>query len=320
MIQKFKDEFYWMLRESKGYFPWVRENNYRLRKFVFDRHHRQCPECHDIESVDLIRTLLNEIVFENDLIDLFFKSLLRAEIRFISRYIPQRSNEERLTGNLVSELDNSIYLVKDEFKDFSIKRYSEPKEVDFFYFDLSRGGKVEKDTGADLGFIIVIDLPDYPFTVKSVILQAKKINGNVQINGNQYETLNTFNEGNCAYLFYDMNYQTLSSPIVLKLDDYDFKKGYEASKEKGHNSFSMDFKAICDGDPLSIFLISTIIYHKFGKSHNSLEDALHYFNSLIHPDNRKKANIEFNGRVGIVSLGRRINYNINNNESLRISF
>ena len=98
------------------------------------------------------------------------------------------------------------------------------------------------------------------------------------------------------------------------------KKGYEASKEKGHNSFSMDFKAICDGDPLSIFLISTIIYHKFGKSHNSLEDALHYFNSLIHPDNRKKANIEFNGRVGIVSLGRRINYNINNNESLRISF
>ena len=135
-------------------------------------------------------------------------------------------------------------------------------EVDFFYFDLSRGGKVEKDTGADLGFIIVIDLPDYPFTVKSVILQAKKINGNVQINGNQYETLNTFNKDNCAYLFYDMNYQTLSSPIVLKLDDYDFKKGYEVSKEKVHNSFSMDFKAICDGDPLSIFLLSTIIYHK----------------------------------------------------------
>lgn len=81
---------------------------------------------------------------ENDLIDLFFKSLLCAEIRFISRYIPQRSNEERLIGNLVSELDNSICLVKDEFKDFSIKRYSEPKEVDFFYFDLSRGDKVEK--------------------------------------------------------------------------------------------------------------------------------------------------------------------------------
>lgn len=229
MIQKFKDEFYWMLRESKGYFPWVQENNYRLRKFVSDCHPRKC---HVVESVDLIRTLLNEIVFENDLIDLFFKSLLRAEIRFISRYIPQRSNEERLTGNLVSELDNSIYLVKDEFKDFSIKRYSEPKEVDFFYFDLSRGGKVEKDTGADLGFIIVIDLPDYPFTVKSVILQAKKINGNVQINCNQYETLNTFNEGNCAYLFYDMNYQTLSSPIVLKLDDYDFKRATRHQKKR----------------------------------------------------------------------------------------
>ncbi len=83
MIQKFKDEFYWMLRESKGYFPWVQENNYRLRKFVSDCHPRKC---HVVESVDLIRTLLNEIVFENDLIDLFFKSLLRAEIRFISRY------------------------------------------------------------------------------------------------------------------------------------------------------------------------------------------------------------------------------------------
>ena len=43
-------------------------------------------------------------------------------------------------------------------------------EVDFFYFDLSRGGKVEKDTGADLGFIIVIDLPDYPFTVKKRVI------------------------------------------------------------------------------------------------------------------------------------------------------
>ena len=76
-------------------------------------------------------------------------------------------------------------------------------EVDFFYFDLSRGGKVEKDTGADLGFIIVIDLPDYQITRLPV-----------------------------------------------------------HRKEKVHNSFSMDFKAICDGDPLSIFLLSTIIYHK----------------------------------------------------------
>jgi hypothetical protein len=182
MIAKFKDEYFWMLRESKGYYPWVKSDSYNLircleRYFELTEYHIHGYGFHHHKGnpYDLVKSLLNERLLENEIIDLFFKSLIRAEIRFISRYIPQRSNEERLTGNLVSEIDNAIHLISDECEEFSIKRYNEKKYIDFIYTDMSRGGIVEKQTGADLGFILVLDLPDYPYTVKSIVLQAKKI-------------------------------------------------------------------------------------------------------------------------------------------------
>ncbi|OQX18811.1 MAG: hypothetical protein BWK75_06265 [Candidatus Altiarchaeales archaeon A3] len=267
---------------------------------------------------DLIKALTSETVCRNGLIDLFFKAVMRAEIRFISRYAPQRSHEERLTGNLVSEIDNSIYLIKDEFKDLSVKYYSEMKEIDFFYFDLSKGGKIEKDTGADLGFVLIVDLPDYPFTVKSFVLQAKKINNKVQIDSNQYKTLSNLNEENCGYLFYDMNFTTLSSPMVLRIKDYPLEDKCEESKKNKTKSFYLDLNDIYRGEPLSFFLISDFLNKKYGKQHNSLEGALDYFNKLC-GDNPNEDSLQFNGRVGIVCLGKKINYNISHNESFRIS-
>ena len=319
MVTKFQDDFFWMLRENKGYYPWVNGHPYRLRKFLFNRHHRMCPECYESNSRDLVRLLASDIVCENEIIDIFFKALMRAEIRFISRYIPQRSNEERLTGNLVSEIDNSIFLIKEEFKELSKKHYGEAKEIDFIYSDMSKGGKVEKDTGADLGFILVIDLPDYPFTVKSLILQAKKINHKSQIDKAQFKALMNIDEKNCAYLFYDMDFRTLTSPIVLTIDDSDFKQKYMKSEEGKTDSFYMEFNEICDGHPLSLFIILCLLNDTYGKKHSSMDSAMSFFRDLLYKENRKQNFLDFNGRVGIVSLGKKIQYNINDDGGLNIS-
>ena len=233
MLEAFRDEYFWMLRESKGYVPWLSKHGYRLVRHVIGRR-RRCPMCDDCSNNprDLLKIMAEETVYDNELFALVFKSIVRAEARLISRYVPQRSHEERLTGSLVSELDNALFLVKDPFREASIRLYSQPKEIDFFYYDLSRGGKLEKETGADLAFIVVIDLPDFPFTVKSIILQAKKVNGaSTQLDRRQYEVL-VQHAGKGAYLFYDMNLQTLCPPFVVALENYPLGRKHAECIEK----------------------------------------------------------------------------------------
>lgn len=148
MMEPFRSEFNWMQREVKGLYPWVDKNHWEFLRRIGD-----CccdgPWCHGHRDNgrNLIGRLLSAQVQENPLLDLFQKALVRAEIRFISRYILQRSNEERLTGNLVSELDAAVFLAQPDFRQLSKDRYQVEKEIDFFYYDLSRGGKVEKQTG-----------------------------------------------------------------------------------------------------------------------------------------------------------------------------
>jgi len=47
MSEFFRDDFFWMLREAKGYFPWVQERPYRLARHLRLRHRRHCPMCDD---------------------------------------------------------------------------------------------------------------------------------------------------------------------------------------------------------------------------------------------------------------------------------
>jgi len=267
----------------------------------------------------LARTFITEQIFRNQLIDLFVKALVRAEIRFISRYVPQRSHEERLTGSLVSEIDSSLFLIKKQIKEKSLEMYDEPKTIDFFYKDLSRGGKIEKNTGADLEFILVLDLPDYPFTIRSIVLQAKKISSSAQLDMRQYETLLENNDDDCAYLFYDTNLKTLTSPIILGLEDYDLKKNYEKAKSKGSSSFSIKYKDILDGKPLSLFIYKSLFESFYGRTHHSFKNALEYFDNLMYRDKRMIHDEDsFNGRLGIISIGKSISYSIVNNEVLSL--
>lgn len=313
----FQEDFFWMLREGKGYFPWLKGDSYRLLKHLRWYGRRKCPMCHDgFPSRDLVRAVTEEDVSENPLFDLVMKALIRAEVRLISRFIPQRSHEERLTGNLVSEMDSALFLVRQDFRAASIKLYAVEKDVSFLYVDLSRGGKLEKLTGADLGLILVIDLPDFPFTVKTLILQAKKIQGpSAQIDRVQYETLAKHNAGECAYLFYDMDLTRRCSPLVVAHDGYHIKRQYDDCQKNGNSSFNLPFDEMrSDGHPLSLFLVSNLAYDdSIGARHGSFRDAYQALSSLIHDRSNG-----LNGRLAILSVGRPIQITTPHNEGLDI--
>jgi hypothetical protein len=325
MNDVFKEEFFWMLRESKGYFPWIQEQPYRLAKHLRFGHRRHCPMCDDGFPAprEIVRAITEEIVCENPLFDLVMKALIRAEVRLINRFIPQRSHEERLTGNLVSEIDSAIFLIRTEFRRASLELYAMERDVDFFYYDLSRGGKLEKTTGADLGLILVVDLPDFPYTVKSIILQAKKVNGNsAKIERQQYEILRKHGANDCAYLLYDMDLARRCCPLVVGMERYEVKKQYEECVKQNNKSFNYQFdKARSDGHPLSLFVTSHLAYDdSVGRRHHSFEDAFRMFAGLGgHDSSGSDATLaDFNGRVAIVSLGRSIRFSTPNNESLNI--
>ena len=318
MNSLFKDEFNWMLRENKGYFSWLGDSSYRLLRHL-TLYNGKCfhgPCGHDMPPRDVIKTILENNVCENKLFDLFLKSLIRAEIRFISRYIPQRSHEERLTGNLVAEIDNSIYLVKDKFREASVELYGQPKEIDFLYYDLSRGGKIEKQTGADLGLILVIDLPDFPYSVISYVLQAKKIdNGRASLDRRQYETLSLNDEKSyCSYLFYDMSIRSLCAPLVVCAKNSSIKTSYEECKANNSQSFSISLEDMCHiGHPLSLFVISHMLRdNKIGQRYSRFRDAFRDFETI------SESKLNFSGRLGIVSLGKPINYSINSDHFMDI--
>ena len=78
MIDTFKDDFFWMMRENKGYFPWVGSDSWKLAKHLRWHHHRKCLMCHDgIPPRELIRSITEEDVYENPLFDLIMKALMR---------------------------------------------------------------------------------------------------------------------------------------------------------------------------------------------------------------------------------------------------
>ncbi|MFN0202853.1 MAG: hypothetical protein ACKVTZ_15120 [Bacteroidia bacterium] len=306
MINNFKDDFFLMLKQTLGYNNWVKKHPYRIDRLIFgecDFHHRHRDNHHR----QLIRKILEEKVCENEIIDLFFKSLIRAEIRFSSRFIPQRSNEERLTGHLISEIGGAIELIKPIFEQTSLSIYSEKKTIDFFYFDLSKGGKLEKQTGADLAITIAIDLPDFPKTFKTIVFQAKKIHNSTSLDLVQYETLVEHNQGASAYLFYDTDLQTLSSPFVVMTNN--ISSIYKKAVEENNKSFTVTNDTVLNGLPLSAFLcFELIVDEHIGVKHRTFEEAINYAQQFEYDNDNN-----FTGYLGVVSIGRKLKYEINSN-------
>jgi len=112
--------------------------------------------------------------FDNELFQMLFKAFVYAEARFISNYIPQNSNEERLTGHLISEYSSALGVIQKAFHEKARQIYTEDLSLEFSYVDLSSYNR-EKITGADFGIMFHINLPDYPEEVRTAIFQAKKL-------------------------------------------------------------------------------------------------------------------------------------------------
>ncbi len=310
MIKHFKDEFHLMLREQIGYYPWLNHHPYRVNRLL--RQNKRCWCCMEQEMRNAnhyIREMLEEQVCTNKLLDLLFKALIRSEIRFIHRFIPQRSHEERLTGHLISEMSNSIELIKDLFRLASVEEYGVEKEIDFFYLDMSKGGKLESHTGADLAICFSLDLPDYPKTYKSFVFQAKKMDFISQLDVAQYDKLVNNFPDNSAYLFYDTNCKTLNCPFVLAANVSPISENAEKAEEKLQKSFSIDINDMYSGSPLSYFIIFELLENfEKGETHRSLSSLVNSF---------RNSNIDFDGRLAIFSIGHSINYSINNDGGLQ---
>lgn len=312
MFSQFRQDFWLLSREAKGYYAWADKERWRLHRAI-RRNWRHCGICDDIEdSRQLVEALFEEGLGIHPLLDIAFEAFARAEARFALRFIPQRSNEERLTGHLISELEAAINLVADSFAAKSLERYGDAKQIDFAYYDLSQGGHVEKETGGDLGLILSIDLPDRPKLVSYAAIQAKRLLGSTSLDKRQYDTLtNNFKEG-AAYLFYDCDFKTLAPPMI-------FSAGALTSRRNAKDttaSFATDQSHVfSEALPLSLWLITQL---GIGKSGTITPDFSSAFELFSHRQREKNDGHEIS-RLAMISIGRSFNISREIETGLRIS-
>jgi hypothetical protein len=308
MLDAFKEDFWLISRENRGYYAWAEKDRYHLHKFFHRHHHRFWPCCDgEIDARVFIEDIFTNGFGLHPLLDTVFAAFARAESRFSLRFVPQRSHEERLTGSLVSEIEAAIHLASGHFRRQAEERYREARDVDFIYYDLSRGGRLEKRTGADLGLILHVDLPDWPPLTRYAAFQAKKLDGSAQIDSHQYDTLVSQFSDAAAYLFYDMGFSTLAPPIVIEASDLESSR-----KEKPSASFSLPGDRVFGGLPLSLWLFSRLAREETGASASSFRAAMDAF---VHHQQQ----VEFTGgRVAVLSVGRRLRLTRDIEAGLRI--
>ena len=215
-----------------------------------------------IAETSVVRRLLNDpYLFQSPLFHLLFKSFVAAEGKFIMNYIPQNSNEERLTGHLVSELENELFILSNYFKDLSNELYGHPIPLNFYYADLS-SNKQEKITGADLGIILYVKMPDQiePH-IRVASIQAKKMNNKyAQIDVEQLERLRNKYGENAYYMYYDMSGQHFS-PLIQRAKRISIIRTED--KKKSYQRDIIEDNSI----PLSLFLIFDMF--NSNNTHNS---------------------------------------------------
>lgn len=315
MLPQFKQDFWLLSREAKGYYAWANKERWRLHRAI-RRNWRRCGICDDIEdSRQLVEALFEEGLGLHPLLDIAFEAFARAEVRLALRFVPQRSNEERLTGHLISELEAAIHMVADSFAAKSLERYRETKQIDFAYYDLSQGGHVEKETGGDLGLILSVDLPDRPKLVSYAAIQAKRLSGSTSLNKRQYDTLTrNFKEG-AAYLFYDCEFQTLAPPMIFSASELTDRR----NSKDATSSFSTDQSHVFrEALPLSLWLVTQLGIGKAGATTRDFSSAFKLFQQL---ETRQRTNDHGPeiSRLAMISIGQSFDISRDIEAGLRIA-
>jgi len=304
MFNTFKPDFWALSREQKGCYSLAQRERWNLAR-ALGRSRRHCLGCDDPEPFELVESLLKDGLGVHPILDCVFEALARAESRFSLRFIPQRSHEERLTGNLVSELEAALFLVRPLFVELSQKRYGEALDVDFLHYDLSKGGTIEKQTGGDLAIILSVDLPDLPPLIRYAAFQVKKINGSSSIPKEQFNTLvGKFGDA-AAYLFYDMSAQTLLPPMVLPASNLKDK----AEKDKDTATFSMSLNDVDNGLPLSLWLVTRLAKGQAGTSAPSFTAAMAQFTDQP----------QQSGRLAVLTIGKPLHIRLSQDGALAVS-
>jgi len=311
MFPQFKQDFWLLSREAKGYYAWADKERWRLsRALRWNRCHGMCDDIRD--SRQLVETLFEKGLGLHPLLDIAFEAFARAEVRLALRFIPQRSNEERLTGHLISELEAAIHLVADSFAAKSLERYGEAKQIDFAYYDLSQGGHVEKETGGDLGLILSIDLPDKPKTISYAAIQAKRLSGSTSLDKRQYDTLTRNFKEAAAYLFYDCEFGTLAPPMIFSASELTEKK----DEKDATASFTIDQAHVFEKAlPLSLWLITQLGTAKAGATTRDFSSAFEVFR---HPQRKNTEGREIS-RLAMISIGRPFNVSRDIEAGLKIA-
>ncbi len=260
----FEKEINSMLKNNIGLCSYFSKNNHRFFEkywnmdYFFHRHFHP-KYFHKLLSKNglshLRKLLKDETSFDNPLFHLLFKAFVYAEVKFINNYIPQNSHEERLTGHLISELANSLNIINETFEKKAFELYQKNIDLNFHYADLSSNNN-EKHTGADLGLIFHINLPDYQEKVNVAIIQAKKFKERASIDLKQIETLETFTQKSGYYCFYDMDKKDRNAPLIQRANSIISILGNDDEKLKTKSLKREEITERYDGGiPLSIFLI-----------------------------------------------------------------
>lgn len=301
MNEYFRNDFWALAREQKGYYSWAQRKAWRLYRAIGGSR-RHCPCKDDLDPQQLVDQLFDEGLGGNPLLDCVFEGLARAESRFALRFVPQRSHEERLTGALLSEMEAGLFLIRAAFQSLSLQRYGKAYEVDFLHYDLSRGGKIEKETGGDLAVVLSVDLPDMPRQLRYAAFQAKKLHGSASIPKGQYQTLVSQFGDSANYLFYDMSRNTGLPPMVVSANA--MKRHVDADTKT--NSCTLSQGDVEDGFPLSLWLLTKVVRGEEGTSAHSFQEAM----------NRFSEGPLSGGRMAILSIGRPIILRTNNDNGL----
>jgi hypothetical protein len=316
MLESFKKDFWLLSRENRGYFAWANQYKWQLYRSM-KRGKRPCGMCDEpSEGRELVQTLFDNGLGVHPLFDIAFEAIARAEARLCMRFIPQRSNEERLTGHLISEIEAAINLAAPEFERLSQERYSAKQQLDFAYLDLSRGGRYEKLTGGDLGLIISVDLPDMPRVFQYVAIQAKKLHPDVSVNKDQFDSLIQNYDEAAAYMFYDMDLASLAPPMIINASDL---KPQRDAKDVT-DSFSISSSHVfSNGTPLSLWLMQQLASGRAGKHSYDLSQAIASFNHLPHLKSRIDGEYAMEiSRLAMISIGKPFESRVINNESFSV--
>jgi hypothetical protein len=99
-----------------------------------------------------LRYLTSPDAYEPTCIWALFWALAKAEHRFVNKYLPFWSHEERLTGHFISQICERIEEFNVHWSDL-VGNADKRSWLDVWYADTSIGNR-EKHTGADLGLIL----------------------------------------------------------------------------------------------------------------------------------------------------------------------